>query len=166
MTGPQFVTCAELRALLSQDKALVLDCRSEDAFADSRISVTANIVNIPKLYMGITSFSIGKELTGNAQTLYDRRDDFDKVLLVIQYIFHIDINCLDFRYANPFQQCCSTSWPRDFNYVHVCFAYTGGYCRLGRSRLPFSRCTCSMSVRSTMEVGISSGRNNLLLSEG
>ncbi|OQR78060.1 hypothetical protein BIW11_06655, partial [Tropilaelaps mercedesae] len=80
--GPQFVNCADLRKLLLQGKALVLDCRSEKAFRDSRINISPNVINIPKLYMGIASFRIAEQLTEVEKKLYMRRKEFEKVVIV------------------------------------------------------------------------------------
>lgn len=79
VVGPQFVTYRELRSLLDKDNTLVIDCRSPEAFEDSRISITSNIINPPKLYIGITCSAISKDLTGHAKLLFDQRHKFEKV---------------------------------------------------------------------------------------
>lgn len=78
-TGVHFVTCGILHSLLKENKALVLDCRSAEAFKDSHISLSPNVINISKPYMGMTSFQISNQLTNEHRLLFERRKDFEKV---------------------------------------------------------------------------------------
>ncbi|XP_022701799.1 uncharacterized protein LOC111267675 [Varroa jacobsoni] len=77
-----FVTCGILHSLLKENKALVLDCRSAEAFKDSHISLSPNVINISKPYMGMTSFQISNQLTNEHRLLFERRKDFEKVVVV------------------------------------------------------------------------------------
>lgn len=62
---------------------LVLDCRTAEAFEDSHISLSPNIINISKSYMGMTSFQIPNQLSNEQRLLFEKRKSFEKVRAVI-----------------------------------------------------------------------------------
>ncbi|XP_018493956.1 ubiquitin carboxyl-terminal hydrolase 8 [Galendromus occidentalis] len=80
--GPFFVTTKDLRELLLKRQALVLDVRSPEAFADSHISISPDIINIPKVYPGVTAFTLGGALSPQASELFNRRKNFQKVVII------------------------------------------------------------------------------------